>query len=61
MSDNYTEILKENGQEHLLKYLEIANEEQKKRLIEDIKNIFRNVKYMVLDNNSTDNSYIIIY
>ena len=64
MSDNYTEILKENGQEHLLKYLEIANEEQKKRLIEDIKNIdFKKIKELYsISNKNTDKaieSYII--
>ena len=30
---DYIDVLKENNQEHLLKYIEMANENQKKELI----------------------------
>ena len=33
------ELLKEQGQEHLIKYIEMADEEQRERLINEIKNL----------------------
>lgn len=36
---DYKQILKENNQEHLLKYIDMADEKQKQELIEEIKNI----------------------
>ena len=33
---DYKKILKENNQEHLLKYIDMVNEEQRKNLIEEI-------------------------
>ena len=36
---NYEKILKENGQEHLLKYIEMGNKEQKENLISEISKI----------------------
>lgn len=36
---DYKALLKENSQEHLLKYIDIANDEQKEKLINEIENI----------------------
>ena len=36
---NYIDVLKENNQEHLLNYLKMADETQKKELINEIENI----------------------
>ena len=36
---NYEKILEENGQEHLLKYIEMGNKEQKENLISEISKI----------------------
>ena len=42
---NYEEILKANNQEHILKYIEMANEEQKEKMIEEIESIdFKQLK-----------------
>ena len=39
MNKNYIELLKENNQEHLLKYIEMSNGKQKEELIEQILNL----------------------
>lgn len=45
MANNYIDVLKENNQEHLLKYLEMANEEQKQELINEIMDLdFKHIK-----------------
>ncbi len=45
MANNYIDLLKENNQEHLLKYLEMANEEQKQELINEIMDLdFKHIK-----------------
>ncbi len=45
MANNYIDILKENNQEHLLKYLDMANENQREELIDDILNLdFKTIK-----------------
>jgi UDP-N-acetylglucosamine pyrophosphorylase len=43
--DEVNKILKENNQEHLLRYINLANDDQKKTLIDEIKGIdFTNLK-----------------
>ena len=45
MANNYIDILKENNQEHLLKYFDMANENQREELIDDILNLdFKTIK-----------------
>lgn len=61
---DYRDILKENNQEHLLKYIEMADEKQKEELIKEIQNInFNQLKelYQISnrDNEKAIESFII--
>ena len=59
MTNNYVDILKENNQEHLLKYLDMANDRQRKKLIDEILNLnFKSIKELYNINNRDNNKAI---